>query len=89
MIRQFFKEFFVQKMKIPLTLNEFESVIYNHVYRTEYDNSDSFFRNSVEEEISYQIFTYQGNIHISILLDSTRINCTKLRKKISIYIYDN
>ena len=52
--------------KMPLQLNEFESVIYNHVYRI--DNSNAFFRNSENEHL-YQNFRCQGISYVIILVE--------------------
>ena len=52
--------------KMPLKLNEFESVIH-----TEYDNSNAFFRNLENEEELYQNFTCQEISYVIILNENS------------------
>ena len=47
--------------KCSLKLNEFESVMYNHVYRIQQFQCYVFFRNSKDEEVFYQNYDMPGN----------------------------
>ena len=63
--------------EIPLKFNEFEFVLYNHVYCvTEYDSFKAFFRNSENKEIFCQNFTCQG-ISYFMLQIREQIHCFK------------